>query len=354
MSESVRYTAEAVSLGHPDKCADFIASYILDRYLEKDPLTKYAVEVLLKDNTVVLGGEVKSSVSFSTVLLKKFIIEALSEIGYDERYSSLWGENAIEVSKIKLINLIGSQSSEINQGVEDGKTDGTIRGWGDQGIFMGYANAFDGGLRKDQFYAKRLAFELYTMARKSEVYGLDIKTQVTLETTGKVDTVIVAIPTRIETSFDEVYEIIGRVIKETPDDIIINGTGSYRMHSSIADCGVTGRKLAVDFYSSSCPVGGGCPWGKDASKADVSLNLYARKLAVENLADNDECFVYLSSCIGKADLPSSYIKTIKNDIITLKEFTFDRTPQDVIDDLFLQQPIFASMCKKSMKGFMLY
>ena len=354
MNDNVRYTAEAVALGHPDKCADFIASYILDRYLEKDPLTKFAVEVLLKGNTIVLGGEVKSKVSFSTVLLKKFAIEALSEIGYDSRYESLWGENAIEISKIKLINLIGSQSSEINQGVENGTSDGAILGWGDQGLFMGYANSFEGGLRKDQFYAKKLAYELYTMARKSDVYGLDIKTQVTLEEDGKIDTVIVAIPTRTETSFDEVKAIVKDVIPENPDNLIINGTGSYTMHSSIADCGVTGRKLAVDFYSSSCPVGGGCPWGKDASKADVSLNLYARKLAVENLADNDECFVYLSSCIGKADLPSSYIKTIKNDITTLREFTFDKTPQDVIDDLFLQQPIYASMCKKSMKGFMLY
>ncbi len=41
--------SEWVSLGHPDKMADYITSYILDRYLEADPLTRYAVEVLLKD-----------------------------------------------------------------------------------------------------------------------------------------------------------------------------------------------------------------------------------------------------------------------------------------------------------------
>ena len=31
-------TAEAVSLGHPDKIADYISSYILDRLIEQDPL----------------------------------------------------------------------------------------------------------------------------------------------------------------------------------------------------------------------------------------------------------------------------------------------------------------------------
>ena len=51
-------TAEAVSLGHPDKTCDYISSYILDRLIEQDAKVRYAVEVMLKDNTVVLGGEI--------------------------------------------------------------------------------------------------------------------------------------------------------------------------------------------------------------------------------------------------------------------------------------------------------
>lgn len=46
-------TAEAVSLGHPDKVADYISSYILDRLIEQDPQVKYAVEVLIKDNNKI-------------------------------------------------------------------------------------------------------------------------------------------------------------------------------------------------------------------------------------------------------------------------------------------------------------
>ena len=53
-------TAEFVSLGHPDKTADYITSYILDRFIESDSSARYAVEVMLKDNTVVLGGEICS------------------------------------------------------------------------------------------------------------------------------------------------------------------------------------------------------------------------------------------------------------------------------------------------------
>ena len=42
-------TSEWVSLGHPDKTSDAIACFILDRFLEKDPMTRYALEVMIKD-----------------------------------------------------------------------------------------------------------------------------------------------------------------------------------------------------------------------------------------------------------------------------------------------------------------
>jgi S-adenosylmethionine synthetase len=38
-------TSEYVALGHPDKIADYISEYILDRYLEKDKYVRYALEV---------------------------------------------------------------------------------------------------------------------------------------------------------------------------------------------------------------------------------------------------------------------------------------------------------------------
>ena len=60
-------TAEAVSLGHPDKISDYISSYILDRMIEQDSTVKYAVEVMIKDNNVVLGGEIKGNVSLEKI-----------------------------------------------------------------------------------------------------------------------------------------------------------------------------------------------------------------------------------------------------------------------------------------------
>ena len=45
-------TSEWVSLGHPDKMADFISCFILDRYLERDPETRFALEVKLADAVI--------------------------------------------------------------------------------------------------------------------------------------------------------------------------------------------------------------------------------------------------------------------------------------------------------------
>ena len=48
--------SEFVSLGHPDKIADYISEFILDELIKQDEDTKYALEVQIKDNHVCLGG----------------------------------------------------------------------------------------------------------------------------------------------------------------------------------------------------------------------------------------------------------------------------------------------------------
>lgn len=328
-------TAEFVSLGHPDKTSDYISSYILDRMIEQDPKVKYAVEVMLKDNNVILGGEIKGNVDLSN--LRDYVLQALAEVGYTQEYAKVWGEYAIEPDKIKITNLIGQQSADINQGVEQ-------NGWGDQGVFVGYACKGEGEINHELFLARKLNDALYKMAKADHRFGLDIKTQITLDDNGNIETAIAAVPMLEDV---DLTNFIIETLGEKPKNIIVNGTGRYTYHSSIADCGITGRKLAVDFYSTACPIGGGSPWTKDGSKADVTLNMYARKLAVENLKDNDECFVYLSSCIGRSALPSATVKCIKGDKITTACLNVNKTPSELINELGLNKPVFADLCEHS-------
>jgi len=329
-------TAEAVSLGHPDKTADFISEYILDQFIKQDPKVKYAVEVMVKNNTVILGGEVCGDVRLDE--LKTYTKEALRQIGYDARYHKIWKENAVNAEAIDVKSLISRQSCEILQGVENG-------GWGDQGVFVGYACQGEGYLPKELYLAKKLNNALYQKARESDNLGLDIKTQISIDEKGKIETAIVAIPM---IKSENLNNFIFETLAQEPQKLIINGTGNYTCHGAMADCGITGRKLACDFYSTACPVGGGSPWAKDATKADVSLNILARRLAVQNLKDNDEVFVYLSSCIGKAELPSATLKAVKNSQISWQTLKGDFSPQNVIESLGLDKPVFADLCRKGL------
>ena len=331
----MKKTAEFVSLGHPDKTADYISSYILDRMIEQDASVRYAVEVMVKDNTVVLGGEVAGKIDLSN--LHEYVLQALAEIGYTREYAKVWKDCALEPDKIKTVNLIGQQSMEIGQGVEQ-------NGWGDQGVFVGYACQGEGLINRELFLARKLNDGLYALAKDDKRLGLDIKTQITLDDDGKIETAIAAVPMLKEV---DLTDFIIKTLGDKPKNIIINGTGRYTCHSAIADCGITGRKLAVDFYSTACPVGGGSPWTKDGSKADVTLNLYARKLAVENLQNNDECLIYLSSCIGQSCLPSAVVKYIKGGKVTTANLVINKTPAELIRELDLNKPIFAQLCRNS-------
>ena len=327
--------SEYVSLGHPDKIADYISQYLLDRYIEIDPNTRYAVEVQIKDYQVTLGGEVSSKCFFDTTTIKKHVRAAVNEIGYTREYQQKWGaENTICGDLLGVTSYISQQSPDIAQG---------LTGWGDQGIFFGYCeyNPDTCGMPYDHTIAKRLCKELF----ESGLGGLDIKTQVVTKD-DKIIKIIVAIPL-LNTSVRSVKNFIRSRVKGRYK-IIVNGTGKYVTHSSIADCGTTGRKLAVDFYGGNCKLGGGSPWTKDASKADLSLNLAARKLALVYALENQtDVTVSLACCIGKKEIDITVCDKAGN---IISEGQFELSPSELRRNFKLDTPIYASMCRWGLFG----
>lgn len=328
--------SEYVSLGHPDKVADYISQYLLDRYIEHDPETRYAVEVQIKGYQVTLGGEVSSKHRFSAQEIAGFVREAVNEIGYTREYQQRWGaENTICGNLLDVSIYISQQSSDIAQGLD---------GWGDQGIFFGYC-AFDHstyGMPYEHTIAKRICKHLFD----SGVGGLDIKAQVITDD-GEIKKLIVAIPLQEEADEKFVRDYLCGIAKKECE-IIINGTGRYVQHSPIADCGTTGRKLAVDFYGGSCRIGGGSPWTKDGSKADLTLNLVARKLA-RQFAEKYGCDVYtsLACCIGKQEVDVSVCDAANNILWEGKEII---NPAERRKAFKLDTPIYASMCRWGLFG----
>lgn len=328
--------SEYVSLGHPDKIADYISQYLLDRYIERDPDTRYAVEVQIKDSQVTLGGEVASKYSFGNDEIAAFVRAAVCEIGYTRTYQDKWGKaNTICGEDLSVSVLISQQSPDIAQG---------LSGWGDQGIFFGcyYNNPLTGGMPYDHAVAKKLCKELFG----SKLGGLDIKTQVVTDD-DSISKIIVALPLLPSQSTIEVTDFIRSRVKGDYE-LIVNGTGRYVTHSSIADCGTTGRKLAVDFYGGNCRIGGGSPWTKDASKADLTLNLVARRLAHEYAYETGrDAFARLCCCIGKQEVDFS-VQTSQGEIIN--EGTIDLSPSALRQMYELDTPIYASMCRWGLFG----
>lgn len=329
-------SSEFVSLGHPDKIADYISEYILDRYIEQDPNTRYAVEVQIKGNHVTLAGEVSSNAYYDNRALTCFVRNAVNEIGYTREYQALWGkENTICGDDVEVVSYISQQSPDIAQG---------LGGWGDQGIFFGMAttNPETYGMPYDHTIAKRLCKTLF----ESNVGGLDIKTQVVTEDNA-VKKVIVAIPLLHEVHIDTIKGIVWATI-DGDYELIVNGTGRYIQHSSIADCGTTGRKLAVDFYGGNCLIGGGSPWTKDASKADLTLNLLARRLAKKYAVKHGcDTYVRLACCIGRQEVDMCVQDAVGN---VLEENILVIEPAKLRHELKLDKPIYASMCRWGLFG----
>lgn len=337
-------TSEWVSLGHPDKIADYISEYILDRFLARDKYVRYALEVQVKDNTVNLAGEVTSTYKPSPDEYEKWTKDAIRKIGYTDDYAFDWGyENAICPSDVIVNTFISRQSPDIAVGVDKDT-------WGDQGIFFGMAmkNNYTYYMPKDIYLARKFGNALF----RRDFCGLDIKTQVTLKGHSFEELVIAAPILKNSNAESNILETVTTICEienlSFPKNLIINGTGEYVKHSSMGDCGTTGRKLAVDFYGGNCEIGGGSPWTKDYSKADLSLNAYARKLAVDFVKSTNEypgVKVKLSCSIGSDIVYITYLDLHGNVISSDKT---SLPPSKVVAELGFNKCSFAELCETGL------
>ena len=343
-----RKFSEYVSPGHPDKCADYISEYILDRLIEKDPEARYAVEVMIKGNDVYLAGEVTSTAFFSYGEICQFVKDALFDIGYTYQYWEKWRGQVINPAELVVTTNITAQSPEIGQGVDND-------GWGDQGIFFGYADPDEDFMTPlSHSLAKDLCYMLYKQAKEDGVGGIDIKTEIIIDENGFIEKIIAAVPCRSDVEYKMVLQSIDSWYDEIDGndvfrpEIILNGTGNYVMHGPIADCGVTGRKLVVDFYGGELHVGGGSPWTKDGSKADLTLNLFAREMAIKYARETKQAVkVSVACCIGRSQI-DYVVETPCGEEITHGKM--NASPKELIEKYELNKPIFTSMCTFGLFG----
>ena len=136
MSEYSIFTSESVSEGHPDKVADQISDAVLDAIIARDPYARVAVETLVKTGMAVVAGEVTTS---CYVDLEDIVRDVITGIGYNS------SDVGFDGATCAVLNGIGKQSVDINQGVDRAKPED--QGAGDQGLMFGYARRMASRLR---------------------------------------------------------------------------------------------------------------------------------------------------------------------------------------------------------------
>jgi S-adenosylmethionine synthetase len=357
VATSYLFTSESVSEGHPDKLADQVSDAVLDAILAQDKRARVACETLVKTGVAIVAGEVTTH---AWVDLEDLVRGVIKDIGYTSSQVGFDGATC------GVLNLIGKQSPDINQGVD--RKNPEEQGAGDQGLMFGYAcNEAPEYMPAPIYYSHRLVEQQARVrkAKKSPLPWLrpDAKSQVTLRyEDGRVaglDAVVLSTQHDPDVKYRDLREgvmehILRPVLPKKWLDrlpasrVHINPTGKFVIGGPVGDCGLTGRKIIVDTYGGMARHGGGAFSGKDPSKVDRSAAYAARYVAKNIVAAGlaDRCEIQVSYAIGVARPTSITVETFGTGRVSderlekLVRAHFDLRPYGIIQMLDLVKPMY--------------
>ena len=347
------FTSESVSAGHPDKVCDQVSDAILDAALSQDRESRVGIETVVKDNQVILAGEITTGaeIDYEDVVRKTII-----DIGYDRDEYGFNGHNC------SISNLLGKQSQDIKQGVDE--SENREQGAGDQGLMFGYAeNSTKELMPAPIMYAHLLVRRQAELMKNGILPWLrpDAKSQVSCiyndnQIVG-IDAVVLSTQHDNDISITDLREaVLEKIIKPIlPEKWLTNETqyhinpaGNFEIGGPVGDAGLTGRKIIVDTYGGMARHGGGAFSGKDPSKVDRSA-AYATRYVAKNIVAAGlatRCEIQVSYAIGVAEPTSISVDTFgtgrksNQEIEQLIRKHFDLRPKGLIDMLDLKRPIY--------------
>ena len=349
------FTSESVSEGHPDKIADQISDAVLDAIIAQDKSARVACETLVKTGVAIVAGEITTS---AWVDLEAITRKVILDIGYNS------SDVGFDGATCGVINLIGKQSPDINQGVDRKKPE--EQGAGDQGLMFGFATNETDSFMPAAIHLSHRLVEQQAKVRKKKNSPLswlrpDAKSQVTLRYEGDkavaIDAVVLSTQHDPGVKQKDLIEAVREEILKPvlPANLLhkgtkyhINPTGKFIIGGPVGDCGLTGRKIIVDTYGGWARHGGGAFSGKDPSKVDRSAAYAARYVAKNVVAAGlaDRCEVQVSYAIGVAEPTSISVTTFgtgkipDEQIEKLIRGNFDLRPYGITKMLDLLHPIY--------------
>ena len=208
---------EKVNPSHPDKVADRISGAIVDLAYSMEENPKVAVEVLIGH------GQANIIIESDILFTDDDILPIIKRIGGDNM--------SLNLKSVKQdVHLADNQSKEIR--------------CGDNGVFKGVP------LTEEEMSLSKIAHDIYAEYGSDGKYVLDWNSETLIICQSNAST--------------------AKLSKRYPK-AIINPLGDWTGGTDV-DTGATNRKLGSDMGHA---VTGGGLHGKDISKADVSVNIYA-------------------------------------------------------------------------------
>ena len=316
------HIAEYVSPGHPDRLADAIVESIVDLAVGRDPEALVGVECAVHTDHVFIDGRIAAGRAASPLAVASAVsneeIEEIARNVYREAgYGGIW-IHAPE--KLKVIQNVCLEPLSDDERAIRSLSD-------DQNVVTGYACNYPETdyLPPAHFIANYIGRKIDTWRRTvSDKFGPDFKVMVDVgydaaavssklpyRDSGRAASMMppryrwnrltLSIQHAPGVFAAEQHELVLPVvsgalaeleahglagISSLPlENLILNGMGDFIVGGPEGDNGLSGKKLAVDFYGPEIPIGGGAICGKDPHQVDVAGAFRARELALRLLKE---------------------------------------------------------------------
>lgn len=307
--------AEFVLPAHPDKLCDAVADALVESIQRADPCGKVGLEVACVFHRLVLTGRIAVQ---DERMLDAVRGEALRELVAGVYASAGYGGDAagfhwdpspggIEVTDFRRLGVFDPGEREVRAFSDD------------QAICVGYASADPSTehLPPAQWLSRRIGRELFRLRLEQGAgqVGPDGKVLVRIARNG-LDWRPLHVSISLNHHAGSDWMLLNRIAAEAVatacaglplPELELNGAGEFTCSGPMGDNGLSGKKLVVDAYGPSVPIGGGAWSGKDFNKVDRLGGLLARRMALSAVVETgaEEAMVtlaYVPGCTEPVDV----------------------------------------------------
>ena len=294
------HIAEYVSPGHPDRLADAIVESIVDLAVQCDDPKQalVGVECAVHTDHVFIDGRIACGFDMDGCMVNAEEIEEIARNVYrNAGYGGIWihAPESLRVIQNVCLDSLSDAERSIRKLSDD------------QNVVTGYAynHPETDYLPPAHFIANYIGRKVDVWRRTvADKFGPDFKVLVHIDDNGgqyEWRRLTISIQHREGVFATEQHELVLPVVREALaelegrglagilelpiDRFVLNGLGDFIVGGPEGDNGLSGKKLAIDFYGPEIPIGGGAICGKDPYKVDVAGAFRARELAMNLLKE---------------------------------------------------------------------